>query len=78
MLESGHRGGLGEDVVAVRDDRRRVIERVRQDHPRWVEEDLPTVTLGRYRRYRRAAIESWVRNLEERSMPTGHGVTSTG
>lgn len=35
---------------------------------------IPTVTLGRYRRYRRAAIESWVRGLEERSVPTGRGV----
>ena len=25
---------------------------------------IPTVTLGRYRRYRRAAVEEWVRNLE--------------
>ena len=36
---------------------------------------IPTVTLGRYRRYRRAAIESWVRGLEERSVPTGRGVS---
>lgn len=35
---------------------------------------IPTVTLGRYRRYRRAAIESWVRGLEERNVPTGRGV----
>ena len=26
---------------------------------------IPTVTLGRYRRYRREAIESWVENLEK-------------
>lgn len=26
---------------------------------------IPTVTLGRYRRYRREAIEEWVRRLEE-------------
>jgi len=26
---------------------------------------IPTVTLGRYRRYRRAAIEAWVRELEQ-------------
>jgi excisionase family DNA binding protein len=26
---------------------------------------IPTVTLGRYRRYRREAIEAWVRELEE-------------
>ena len=25
---------------------------------------IPTVTLGRYRRYRRAAVEEWVRGLE--------------
>lgn len=25
---------------------------------------IPTVTLGRYRRYRRAAIDSWVRGIE--------------
>ncbi len=25
---------------------------------------IPTVTLGRYRRYRRAAIEAWVEELE--------------
>jgi excisionase family DNA binding protein len=28
---------------------------------------IPTVTLGRYRRYRREAIEEWVREIEERS-----------
>jgi excisionase family DNA binding protein len=27
---------------------------------------IPTVTLGRYRRYRRAAIEAWVTELEAR------------
>ena len=26
---------------------------------------IPTVTLGRYRRYRREAIEEWVRDVEE-------------
>lgn len=26
---------------------------------------IPTVTLGRYRRYRREAIESWVEQLEQ-------------
>ena len=26
---------------------------------------IPTVTLGRYRRYRREAIENWVENLEQ-------------
>jgi excisionase family DNA binding protein len=25
---------------------------------------IPTVTLGRYRRYRREAIEGWLRDLE--------------
>lgn len=28
---------------------------------------IPTVTLGRYRRYRSEAIAEWVRRLEERS-----------
>ena len=37
--------------------------------PGWVYEQsrqgrIPTVTLGRYRRYRRAAIESWLRDME--------------
>ncbi len=27
---------------------------------------IPTVTLGRYRRYRREAIEAWVEELEAR------------
>lgn len=27
---------------------------------------IPTVTLGRYRRYRREAIDGWLRELEER------------
>ena len=27
---------------------------------------IPTVTLGRYRRYRRSAIEAWVTELEAR------------
>ena len=26
---------------------------------------IPTVNLGRYRRYRREAIESWLENLEQ-------------
>jgi excisionase family DNA binding protein len=26
---------------------------------------IPTVTLGRYKRYRREAIEAWVRKLEQ-------------
>ncbi len=38
---------------------------------------IPTVTLGRYRRYRRAAIESWVRGLEDRSAGNGRGVAPT-
>lgn len=38
---------------------------------------IPTVTLGRYRRYRRAAIESWVRSLEDRSVRNGRGVAPT-
>ena len=36
---------------------------------------IPTVTLGRYRRYRRAAIESWIRGLEGRSTRPLHGPT---
>jgi excisionase family DNA binding protein len=31
---------------------------------------IPTVTLGRYRRYRRGAIEEWVKN-QERGAPSG-------
>ena len=27
---------------------------------------IPTVTLGRYRRFRRQAIEAWIKSLEER------------
>lgn len=38
---------------------------------------IPTVTLGRYRRYRRGAIESWVRGIEERSVPSGRGAAPT-
>jgi excisionase family DNA binding protein len=30
---------------------------------------IPTVTLGRYRRYRREAIEAWVRELEQTTPP---------
>jgi excisionase family DNA binding protein len=30
---------------------------------------IPTVTLGRYRRYRREAIEAWVERLESRGAP---------
>jgi excisionase family DNA binding protein len=37
--------------------------------PAWVYEQsrqgrIPTVTLGRYRRYRRESIEEWVRRME--------------
>jgi len=32
---------------------------------------IPTVTLGRYRRYRRDAIDAWVRDLESAGRP-GH------
>jgi excisionase family DNA binding protein len=35
---------------------------------------IPTVTLGRYRRYRRAAIEAWIRDLES----AGAGVGGLG
>lgn len=38
---------------------------------------IPTVTLGRYRRYRRAAIESWVGGIEERSVQTGRSPAPT-
>jgi excisionase family DNA binding protein len=42
--------------------------------PSWVYEQsrlgrIPTVTLGRYRRYRREAIEAWIAELE--SAPAG-------
>ena len=42
--------------------------------PSWVYEQsrlgrIPTVTLGRYRRYRREAIEAWIAELE--SVPGG-------
>lgn len=36
---------------------------------------IPTVTLGRYRRYRREAIESWVAELEA---DRGHAVRPRG
>ena len=35
---------------------------------------IPTVSLGRYRRYRRASIESWVEGIEERSVRTRRSV----
>ena len=31
---------------------------------------IPTVTLGRYRRYRREAIEAWVEQLEAATRPS--------
>lgn len=31
---------------------------------------IPTVTLGRYRRYRREAIEHWLADLEKRGQRT--------
>jgi excisionase family DNA binding protein len=41
----------------------------------WVREQtrrgrIPTVTLGRYRRYRREAIEAWIEELEAGNGPT--------
>jgi excisionase family DNA binding protein len=38
---------------------------------------IPTVTLGRYRRYRRAAIEAWVMNLECDLAHAGNGYGNT-
>lgn len=32
---------------------------------------IPTVTLGRYRRYRRQAIEAWVERLEAAGVASG-------
>lgn len=29
---------------------------------------IPTITLGRYRRYRRAAIEAWLLSIERRGL----------
>jgi excisionase family DNA binding protein len=37
---------------------------------------IPTVTLGRYRRYRRSAVEEWVRGLEADA--TGSPLASGG
>lgn len=34
---------------------------------------IPTVTLGRYRRYRREAIEAWVKDLERELTHAGRG-----
>ena len=33
---------------------------------------IPTVTLGRYRRYRREAIEEWLREIERHSRAPIH------
>lgn len=38
---------------------------------------IPTVTLGRYRRYRRAAIEAWIEELEVANGST-HGFHARG
>ncbi len=32
---------------------------------------IPTVPLGRYRRFRRTAVEAWVIELEERALDKG-------
>lgn len=32
---------------------------------------IPTITLGRFRRYRRAAIESWLLSIERASVDAG-------
>jgi excisionase family DNA binding protein len=42
--------------------------------PAWVYEQsragrIPTVTLGRYRRYRREAIDLWIEELERSALP---------
>ena len=34
---------------------------------------VPTVTLGRYRRYRREAIEAWLEELEDEGTLAGGG-----
>jgi excisionase family DNA binding protein len=41
---------------------------------------IPTVTLGRYRRYRREAIEAWVKRLEldGESLPGAAGSGESG
>ena len=36
------------------------------EQSRWV--GIPTVTLGRYRRYRRAAIEEWLLSIEREGL----------
>jgi len=37
---------------------------------------IPTVTLGRYRRYRREAIEQWLEQLEAEGINGGQGRTN--
>ena len=40
---------------------------------------IPTVTLGRYRRYRRDAVEDWIEELEARSTRTdGRRIIASG
>ena len=39
---------------------------------------IPTVTLGRYRRYRREAIEAWVETLEAPKDSRGRGKLARG
>lgn len=39
---------------------------------------IPTVTLGRYRRYRREAIERWVAELEDREVVRGRSAPRRG
>lgn len=46
--------------------------------PAWVYERsragrIPTVTLGRYRRYRREAIDRWIQELERGARPRPRG-----
>jgi excisionase family DNA binding protein len=37
---------------------------------------IPTVTLGRYRRYRPEAIEAWIEELEAESVVSGRRIAS--
>lgn len=40
---------------------------------------IPTVTLGRYRRYRRDAVEDWIEELEARAALTdGQRIIASG
>lgn len=39
---------------------------------------IPTVTLGRYRRYRRDAIETWIAGLERARAGTNGGPAAKG